>query len=198
VHRSHAVNLDLLDLPQLHLDNLCNRFTEEEILGVIRALPPDKAPGPDGFTNRFFQVAWNIIRPDIMRTFDALWHMDARSFHVINEAMTVLLPKIAAPTTIRDYRPISLIHGLGKLMSKVLANRLSPRLHEMVSPNQSAFIKSRSIQDNFRFVRSSARALQAKRKSCLLLKVDIARAFDFVSWPFLMEILQHMVSPWLA
>jgi hypothetical protein len=193
--RSHAINLELLDLPRLQLSVLANRFTEEEVLGVIREMLPDKSPGPDGFTSRFLQASWSIIRPDIMQAFDALWRMDARSFHAVNEALTVLLPKSDAPATIKDYRPISLIHSLAKLMSKVLANCLAPRLHEMVHSNQSAFIKGRFIQDNFRMVQSSAKVLHARQKPCLLLKIDIARAFDSVSWPFLMEILQHFGFP---
>jgi hypothetical protein len=47
------INLELLDIPQLDLSALSEWFTEEEILGVICSLPPDKAPGLDGFTARF-------------------------------------------------------------------------------------------------------------------------------------------------
>jgi hypothetical protein len=148
---------------------------------VIQVLRLDKAPGPDEFTGHLLQVAWSIVRVDIMRAFDALWHMDACSFHSVNETLTVLLPKLEAPVTVKDYMPISLIHTLDKLMSKVLATRLALRLHEMVHLSQSAFIKGHVIQDNFWFVQSSARLLHARRKPCLLLKVDIARAFDSVA-----------------
>jgi hypothetical protein len=51
--RHREINLDLLDLPQLNLSTLSERFTEQEVLSVIRSLPPDKAPGLDGFTARF-------------------------------------------------------------------------------------------------------------------------------------------------
>jgi hypothetical protein len=75
-------------------------FTEEEVLSVMQSLPPDKASGPDGFTARFLNVAWDIIREDLMRAFDASWHMDTRNFHTINESLLVLLPKTAEVTTI--------------------------------------------------------------------------------------------------
>jgi hypothetical protein len=51
--RHREINLDLLDLPPLNLSTLSERFTEQEVLSVIRSLPPDKAPGLDGFTARF-------------------------------------------------------------------------------------------------------------------------------------------------
>jgi hypothetical protein len=160
----------LLDLPQLQLDELSNRFTEQEVLGVIRALPPDKVPRLDGFANRFFQVAWSIIRPNIMWAFDALWHMDLHSFHAVNEALTKLLPKFDALATIKDYRPISLIHSLGKLMSKALANRLAPRLHKMVHPNQSAFIKPTSYKTTFGLCK-------VLPKCCMLIKRGFKRNY---------------------
>jgi hypothetical protein len=61
------------------------------------------------------------------------------------------------------YRPISLIHGLGKFFSKALANHFAPVLPLLVSPNYSAFIKGLQIQDNFRCVLKTAKALAAKR-----------------------------------
>jgi hypothetical protein len=98
----------------------------------------DKAPGPDGFATCFLHIAWDIIRPDIMKAFDAFWHFDTRSFHLLNDALMILLPKKANAATMRDYRPISLIHIVGKIFSKVLASRPAPRLDKMISINQSA------------------------------------------------------------
>jgi hypothetical protein len=95
-------------------------------------LPPDKAPGPDGFTTHFFQVAWLVIRHDVMSVFDAFWRLDTRHLHNTNDALMTLLPKTVNTVTIRDYRPIALIHSITKLIAKVLANRLTPRLHELV------------------------------------------------------------------
>jgi hypothetical protein len=64
--RSHALHLDMLDMPRLADSVLTSRFTEDEIWYVISALPPDKEPGPDGFMARFLQVAWPIIWSDLM------------------------------------------------------------------------------------------------------------------------------------
>jgi hypothetical protein len=75
-----------------------------------------------------------------MATFDAFWHMDTRSFHSINDVYMVLLPKSSEVACIRDYRPILLIHSVGKLFSKILANRLTPKLPSLIHLSQSAFI----------------------------------------------------------
>jgi hypothetical protein len=49
----HRPNWDLTELDQ---------FSEEEIWNTIKSLPSDKAPGPDGFTGRFYKVAWQVIK----------------------------------------------------------------------------------------------------------------------------------------
>jgi hypothetical protein len=77
----------------------------------------------------------------------------------------------------------------------VLASRLAPELNKLVHYSQSAFIKGRCIQDNFWFIRGSARLLHTRKVACLLLKIDMTKAFDSVAWPFLMEILVHMGFP---
>jgi len=107
----------------------------------------------------------------------------------------VLLRKNNSPTTLKDYRPISLIHGFSKLFAKCLARRLAPRLSEIVAPNQSAFVKWRSIHDNFRSIQLACRWLNNKRWPSLLLKVDIAKAFDSVAWPYLLQVLEHVGFP---
>jgi hypothetical protein len=92
---------------------------------------------------------------------------------------------------VKDFRPISLVHSVAKLITKLLANRLARRLHEMVSPNQSAFIKGRFIQDNFMLVQQTSRLLHQQKKASLLFKLDITKAFDLVSWPFLIDVMEH-------
>jgi len=59
----------------------------------------------------------------------------------VNNGLIVLLPKKPDAKEARDYRPIALIHSFAKLISKLLANRLAPKLAAMIGSNQSAFIK---------------------------------------------------------
>jgi hypothetical protein len=57
------------------------------------------------------------------------------------------------------------VHSIAKLITKMLANRLASKLHSMVSPKQSAFIKDRFIQDNFVLVQQTARLLHQQKKT---------------------------------
>lgn len=196
-NRTIAVKLAALGINTHNLTGFEDCFTEAEVWGVIKSLPTDKAPSPNGFTTRFLQTTWPVIRHDVMSAFDAFWSLDLRSFQSVIDAIMVLLPKSNEACSIKDYRPISLIHSMGKLIAKVLANSLLTHLNCMVHHDQSAFIKGRSIHNSFWFVQASAKALHARRTPRILLKVDIAKAFDSVAWPFLLQIMEHMGFSWV-
>jgi hypothetical protein len=75
------------------------------------------------------------------------------------------------------------------LVSKLLANRLAPRLDELIQRNQSAFVKGRLILDNFKYVQCAAKLLKKRKIPKILLKFDISKVFDTVSWSFLFELM---------
>jgi hypothetical protein len=193
--RLHRIDLAQLPLPRLDLNELAAPFSVPEITAVITASPSGRAPGPDGFGAAFYKATWNIIGADVMRAFHALWNLDFRSFHCLNEAAMVLLHKTQTPAGLKDYRPISLIHSMGKLFSKTLSMRLAPRMHDLVKHNQSAFIQGRRIHENFKTVQLACRWFHAQRRPTVLLKIDLAKAFDTVAWPFLLEVMEHAGFP---
>jgi hypothetical protein len=101
----------------------------------------------------------------------------------------VPLPKKEDAKVVGDFRPISLSHSIVKLISKMLAARLSSDLDLLVSRAQSAFIRKMSIQDNFLYTQNLIRELHRAGKPTLFLKLDIAKAFDTVRWDYLQEVL---------
>jgi hypothetical protein len=188
----HSINLEELGTAVHNLADLEIPFTEDEVWATVKKLPSDKAPGPDGFTGRFYKTCWPIIKEDTMAAMSAIWSRKFRGFEVLNTAYITLLPKKVDAEQPKDFRPISLVHSFVKLITKLLANRLAGRLQEMVSTNQSAFIKGRFIQDNFMLVQQTTRFLHQQKQPHILLKLDISKAFNSVAWPFLIEVLQHL------
>jgi hypothetical protein len=85
-----------------------------------------------------------------------------------------------------------MIHSFAKLLSKILALRLAPRMQELISPNQNAFIRGRLIHDNFKYIQRAAVQIRKRKIPKLLLKLDIAKAFDTVAWSFILDVMQVM------
>jgi hypothetical protein len=117
---------------------------------------------------------------------------DARGLRLLNAAYITLIPKKKDALAVNDFCPISLVHSFGKLITKILANRLAPYLDSLISTNQSAFVRGRCIHDNFILVQQTAKVLHRQKVPSLFLKLDISKAFDSVSWSFLLEVLQHL------
>lgn len=193
--RSCDLNWPELGYTPLDLSGLDDPFTEAEIHKAIKEMPADKAPGPDGFTGKFFKSCWGIIKNDVVAAFNALHDARNKHFSLLNSANVVLIPKKEGVEGIEDYRPISLVHGFGKLFSKVLAIRLRPLMHSLISMNQSAFIRGRSIHDNFMYVRNMVRKHHRTKRPILLFKLDISKAFDSVRWDYLLALLQNIGFP---
>ncbi|KAL6322627.1 hypothetical protein AAG906_014299 [Vitis piasezkii] len=107
----------------LETNPLESPFTEEEIFKAIFQMDRDKAPGPDGFTIAVFQDCWEVIKEDLVKVF-AEFHRSGIINQSTNASFIVLLPKKSMSRRISDFRPISLITSLYKIIAKVLAGRL--------------------------------------------------------------------------
>jgi hypothetical protein len=109
----------------------------------------DKAPSPDGFTGRFYKTCWEIISSDVLATLNAIYGGHVFKFRLLNSAFVSLLPKKVDAISVKDFRPISLIHSFAKLVTKILANHLAPLMPSLISNYQSAFVRGRCIHDSF-------------------------------------------------
>jgi hypothetical protein len=105
----------------------------------VRSLPNEKAPGPDVFTNDFYKSCWQIIKAEVLNAFHAFHMQHCGTMENLNHAQVVLIPKVEVATEPKDFRPISLIHSFAKLLTKVLAIRLSVYIDKLISTSQKCF-----------------------------------------------------------
>ncbi|GKV47542.1 hypothetical protein SLEP1_g54439 [Rubroshorea leprosula] len=98
-------------------------FSEEEIKEAIWDCDSSKSPGPDGFNFRFIKEMCEDIKPEVI-AFIREFHKHGRIVRGANASFIVLIPKTENPQRIEEYRPISLIGVMYKIIAKLLANRL--------------------------------------------------------------------------
>jgi len=109
-------------------------------------MPLEKAPGPDGFVGLFYKKkCWTIVKKDLIQATMSFYSHRSAKLSLVNEANSVLLPKTQDASTLSDYRPISLINSITKIITKILANRLTPHMNALVACAQNASIKKRCI-----------------------------------------------------
>lgn len=134
MQRSCTINWEELHLPWLNMQGLDMPFSEQEIWAAVKESPAEKAPGPDGFKGKFFRSCWHLIKVDILRVFNKFYHLAGHNFSALNEAVIALLPKKNGASEISHYRPISLIHSVVKLITKVLSMWLASAIQGVISP----------------------------------------------------------------
>ena len=163
--------------------------TLAELKKVVFSLKTDSAPGPDGFTGKFFQICWEIIKEDLLECL--LDFFSGSSIPLgFSHTFLALIPKTTSPQTWNDYRPISLCSNLQKILSKLLNDRLAGFLPELITANQSGFVKNRAIIDNILLTQEMTYALDNKVSgSYILVKLDMMKAYDRVHWSFLSTVL---------
>lgn len=179
-------------MPTADLNHLDQPFSLEELQGAISDIAAEKAPGPDGFIGLFFKKCWHTIKVDLLNAVNQMSALDGKQWSLLNSAFIVLIPKKDNALRPQDYRPISLTHSVAKILGKLLASRVAPQLQHIISVSQSAFLKGRSIQDNFLYVQNLIQSLHRDKKPTLFLKLDIAKAFDSVKWDYLLDVLKRV------
>ncbi|GJT66702.1 reverse transcriptase [Tanacetum coccineum] len=151
-----------------------------EIDKAVKNLGPHKAPGEDGFPGLFFQKYWHIVGDAVSKAIKRFFDNGIIP-RTLNKTLVVLLPKVPFPETIGQFRPISLCNFVYRVISKVMANRLKPFMHRIISPQQSAFIPGRLIQDCIVVANEAFHYIRNKKKRdqrVMALKLDLTKTFD--------------------
>ncbi len=126
---------------------LIRELTLKEVQDTITTMPKDKAPGSDGIPTKFFQEFTKEIAPTLLQAFRAMLRTGATS-ELINKGLITLIPKSGDHTKLGNWRPITLLGSLYKILAKMMAMRLQVFLPSIVRPSQTGFVEGRSILDN--------------------------------------------------
>ncbi|MCH95507.1 LINE-1 reverse transcriptase like, partial [Trifolium medium] len=131
------------------------------------------------------------MQVDIMR-FISEFPRNGKLTRGINSTFIALIPKVDSPQKLNDFRPISLVGSIYKILAKVLANRLQMVIGSVISEVQSAFIKDRQILDGILIANEVVDEARKYHKELLLFKVDFEKAYDSVDWSYLDTVMCKM------
>lgn len=119
------------------------------------------------------------------------FHQNATLVSGLNSSFIALIPKVDSPSSLSEYRPISLIGSLHKILAKVLSNRLKQMMPQIIREAQSAFLGGRNILDGILIANEIFDGWRKSNKKGLVLKLDFEKAYDSVNWEFLFNMLSN-------
>ena len=105
---------------------------------MIKNLPKNKSPGPNGFIGEFYQRIREDLMAMLLKLFQKIGRNTSNSFY---EATITLIPKPDKGNTKKEnYRPISLMNTDAKILNKILANRIQQHIRKLIHHDQVEFI----------------------------------------------------------
>jgi hypothetical protein len=131
-----------------HTDNdmVCNLPSAAEIKRTVFDMNVDGAPGPDGFGGHFYQYFWDVIVSGVVAAVQEIF-IHGTLLHNLNSNLIVIIPKVTGADNMGYFRPIALANFQFKIITKLLADRLSIIAPKIIYEHQSRFITGRQIFD---------------------------------------------------
>ena len=174
-----------------HNAELLKPLTMEEVADTVKKMPTGKSPGIDTIPSEFYQEAWDDIQQDIFNFVEESINLEGISDE-LNISKIALLPKSEDRLKVQNYRPISLLNTMYKVVAKIYANRMKPLLHYWILPSQTGFVPNRCILDNVFLAFEAIEWTLENKQNLSMLLLDFEKAYDRVNWTFLRETMIAM------
>ena len=120
---------------------------------ALNQMNENSAPGPNGLTVKFYKTFFTELAPLLVQMIDSAIKGEGLSAELKQSHITLIPKDSGDPLLTKNYRPISLLNIEYKLITKVLANKVSPFLESIVNSDQAAAIKDRNIQNHNHLIR---------------------------------------------
>ena len=179
-------------------------ITEEEVAAALRKPKPDKAPGPDGITNRILKAcSENLIKlltPLFQACVNEGYH--PKVFKIAN-TITLKKPGKGNYTDPKAWRPIALLNTLGKALESIIARKISHLTEEfkLIPDTQMGARPGRGTETALELLTEQVHTVwnQGNDKVASLLSIDVSGAFDTVSHRRLIHNMRKRKIPeWIA
>lgn len=142
-----VLNLITRTLSKVEREALDKVLDLAEIEDVVEHLPRNKSLGLDGLTTAVLLKCWDWLKDECLEVIQMFWRDGILTSNMIKGVIR-LIPKSGELSFLKNWRPITLMNLLYKIISKILANRLKQYLSFLVDEEQTGFIAGRRILDN--------------------------------------------------
>ena len=161
----------------------------EEATKYIKQCRADASPGSTGFTGGFYKFFWRNLKYFVVNSLNYAYETGNLSI-TQKLGVIILLPKPEKDKRfLANWRPISLLNQVYKILSGALTERLKPALESIIHPDQKGFVSDRFIGEVVRNTYDVLEYAKSRNRAGLLLLIDFEKAFDSISHSFIIKCL---------
>ena len=176
-------------LTENQAQKLEGKLTVEEATKYLKKCRSDASPGSSGFTGGFYKLFWINLKHSVTNSLNYAYETGNLSVSQ-KLGIIILLPKPEKDKRfLSNWRPISLLNHIYKILSGALAERLKPALEHIIHPDQKGFVSGRYIGECIRNTYDIIEYAKSKNRAGLLLLIDFEKAFDSISHSFIIKSL---------
>ncbi|MCO5551279.1 hypothetical protein L7F22_004778 [Adiantum nelumboides] len=169
-------------------------FTMEELHDAVHMLAPSSCPGDDGLTRGFFVTHWELMHVWLLRGCQDIFTSGCMPPSMCSGLIS-LIPKGADTTRLRQWRPITLLSSVYKILAKLISSRLRPYLLDLIHTSQTGFVQDRYILDNLFCLHQAMDWARTSATPLAIVLFDFEKTYDRVDWGFLEGSLVRMGFP---
>ena len=188
--KSFLNSIALPNLTSKSFDICESKITEKDLITALKSMPYGKSPGHDGLTKEFYEHFWDDLKFYFINSLKQSKIEGNLSISQRQAVIKLIAKKDRDKRFAKNWRPISLLNVDTKILSKSLAEKLKNVLPELISSNQTAYVKNRCISESGRLISDVIEMCDILDISGYLVTMDIEKAFDSLDHDFLLSALK--------
>ena len=161
-----------------------------ECFESLKTMVIGRSPGTDGLPTEFYKVFWNDVSTYLLASLNSSLSKGHLSISQRRGLITLIPKKNKPQQFLKNWRPISLLNCDYKIAAKAVAMRMKRVLPDIISNDQTGFLKGRLIGENVRLLNSVISYAEQQNVPGMLLFIDFEKAFDTLEWNFLEKTLR--------
>jgi hypothetical protein len=159
-------------------------FSADELKEALKKLPSRKCPGIDGLPTEYYKMFWPQLSSHFLDLVQDCFTNGSLPLTMRTSVITLIYKK-GARTSIKNYRPISLLCSDYKIIATVLAERMRKVCSSIIHKDQTGFVPNRYIGENIVSFLDTQEYLEYKQRPGFAFLADIEKAYDSVCRTFL-------------
>ena len=164
----------------------------DELTRYLKKTKNNVSPGSSGFTNEFFKFFWIDLKMFVINAINYSYETGMLSVTQRLGIITLIPKGDKDKTFLKNWRPLTLLNSLYKLISGCIAERMKPHLDSIVHGDQKGFVAGRYIGEAIRTTYDIIQWAKDNNKTAVLLLIDFEKAYDSLSFSYIKKCLKFL------